>query len=216
MAHNHNSYKLSDPSNTSWSPELMMSMKHTFEKQYARDKLTDILYTEQRRVRRAVPGPAEGYHHPNEINGVRLLRKGKGIPPTTDGQEQLNDNELMPRRGKGYVRPPSEEAVTRRQLGRAAHVPEGQGEQLWPSRGKRQDVPRPEEQKEQQWTSKGRRLVPGMSNSDYNVQSLISWNPGATATGKEQQQQQPGQLPVPSRPGKRASPIANQSKIIFG
>jgi hypothetical protein len=43
--------------------ELILSMKHTFEKQYAKDKLIDILYNEQRRVRRAVPGPVEGYYH---------------------------------------------------------------------------------------------------------------------------------------------------------
>lgn len=43
--------------------ELMLSMKGTFERQYARDKLIDILYSEQRRVRRAVPGPADGYYH---------------------------------------------------------------------------------------------------------------------------------------------------------
>jgi hypothetical protein len=45
-------------------------------------------------------------------------------------------------------------------------MPEDMREQMWPWRGKRQDVPRPQEAKEQQWPSKGRRLVPGMSNID--------------------------------------------------
>jgi hypothetical protein len=58
----------------------------------------------------------------NEINGVRLSRKGKGVPPAPSCQEQDAGQELMPRRGKGYVRPPSEEVVLKRQLGSSAPV----------------------------------------------------------------------------------------------
>jgi hypothetical protein len=59
----------------------------------------------------------------NEINGVRLSRKGKGVPPPSYSPEQeTEDRELLPRRGKGYVRPSSEELVARRQLGSAAPV----------------------------------------------------------------------------------------------
>jgi hypothetical protein len=57
---------------------------------------------------------------------VRLSRKGKGIPPAASSTEQqaaAADNEVvLPRRGKGYVRPPSEETTFKRQLGSSAPV----------------------------------------------------------------------------------------------
>jgi hypothetical protein len=55
-----------------------------------------------------------------------------------------------------------------------------------------------------------------------NMQSLMAWNPDAAVAKDEEQQQQqqrqqqPGHLPSPPRPGKRLSPGANQSNIIFG
>jgi hypothetical protein len=55
-----------------------------------------------------------------------LSRKGKGIPPAASSTEQqaaAADNEVvLPRRGKGYVRPPSEETIFKRQLGSSAPV----------------------------------------------------------------------------------------------
>eukprot|EP00879_Flechtneria_rotunda_P004426 GHRR01004677.1.p1 GENE.GHRR01004677.1~~GHRR01004677.1.p1 ORF type:complete len:279 (+),score=63.20 GHRR01004677.1:274-1110(+) len=46
------------------------------------------LHEWDRRMKKGVAGPPADFHHVNEINGVRVLRKGKGQPPKCDMEQQ--------------------------------------------------------------------------------------------------------------------------------
>lgn len=121
----------------------------------------------------------------NEINGVRIQRKGRGTPPQDNSsmlrskQQQQSDNEEFPgfyphRRAKPT--PPasadssdsnSAESLSRRLRSyRGCIYPVDHVEQLWPDKGRAKADHIPPEQCDQQWPTKGKRIIDGRSHMD--------------------------------------------------
>ncbi|KAF8055581.1 hypothetical protein HT031_006700 [Scenedesmus sp. PABB004] len=210
--------------NYTWSPSYLQSVKDEFDAQYARDKLIDLIYSEPRRVRRAAPAPAEGYHHPNEINGVRLLRKGRGQPPAVaaadagDARRGKGVGELSPAPTSGGPAAPP-----RRGLAAPESCPQDGKERLWPFRGRGKPA-KPADALETAWPTKGKRIVAGASHNDHGVLSMIAWDPDvqqAAQAAAASRAAAAARAAVPAPPpaerfGRRVSPLHNRSSITFG
>lgn len=111
----------------------------------------------------------------NEINGVRILRKGRGVRPL-EHHQAVEEDELSPslshhRKGKPSALQTADTTgssgggYSRRVLSyKGCIYPVDQVEQPWllKSRGKPAHVP--PEQNEQQWPSKGKKIITGRSH----------------------------------------------------